>query len=132
MCAVPLPRLVERATVGDVAGRHPHAAARGPCEPRVGVGLVAVTEPGNGVLEPPFEQCDDGNTVGNDGCSPFCLIETICGALNTVTTRQPGCFAAGASTGPADLEDSISMAGAAVMKAAGFLRKHALALSESA
>ncbi len=60
------------------------------------------------------------------------FIETIGGALNTVTTSRPGCFAAGASTGPADLEDSISMAGAAVMKAAGFLRKHSLAASKSA
>jgi len=60
------------------------------------------------------------------------FIQTVGGALNTVTTPRPGCFAAGASTGPADLEDSISMAGAAVMKAAGFLRKHALAASKSA
>ena len=54
------------------------------------------------------------------------FIETIGGALNTVTTSKPGLFAAGASVGPADLEDSISMAGAAAMKAAGFLRKSAL------
>ena len=51
------------------------------------------------------------------------FIETVGRPLNTVTTPKPGVFAAGASTGPADLEDSISMAGAAVMKAAGFLRK---------
>ncbi len=55
------------------------------------------------------------------------FIETLGGALDTVTTSRPGIYAAGASVGPADLEDSISMAGAAVMKAAGFLRQHALA-----
>jgi heterodisulfide reductase subunit A len=54
------------------------------------------------------------------------FIQTIGGPLNTVETTKPGCYAAGASTGPADLEDSISMAGAAVMKAAGFLRRQAL------
>lgn len=53
------------------------------------------------------------------------FIETIGGALNTVTTTVPGVFAAGASVGPADLEDSISSAGAAVMKAIAAIRKHA-------
>ncbi len=55
------------------------------------------------------------------------FIETTGGALNTVATSKEGMFAVGASVGPADLEDSISSAGAAVMKAAGFLRKRALA-----
>ncbi|RMF70552.1 MAG: CoB--CoM heterodisulfide reductase iron-sulfur subunit A family protein [Calditrichaeota bacterium] len=52
------------------------------------------------------------------------FIETIGGALNTVSTTVPGVFAAGACTGPADLEDSISMAGAAVMKAIAAVRKN--------
>ncbi len=52
------------------------------------------------------------------------FIETIGGALNTVTTNVPGVFAAGACTGPADLEDSISMAGSAVMKAITMVRKN--------
>jgi len=60
------------------------------------------------------------------------FIETVGGALNTVTTPKLGVFAAGAATGPADLEDSISMAGAAVMKAAGFLRKQMMATAETA
>ena len=55
------------------------------------------------------------------------FIETTGGALNTVATSVPGIFAVGASVGPADLEDSISSAGAAAMKAAGFLRRRALA-----
>lgn len=54
------------------------------------------------------------------------FLETVGGALNTVSTPKPGVYAAGASVGPADLEDSISMAGAAAMKAAGFLRRHSL------
>ena len=51
------------------------------------------------------------------------FIESIGGALNTVVTSVPGIFVAGAAAGPADLEDSVSMGGAAAMKAAAFLRK---------
>lgn len=51
------------------------------------------------------------------------FIETVGGALDTVSTNVPGVFACGASTGPADLEDSISSAGAAAMKALGALRR---------
>jgi len=50
------------------------------------------------------------------------FIETIGGALNTVSTEVAGVFAAGASTGPADLEDCVSSAGAAAMKAIGAVR----------
>jgi heterodisulfide reductase subunit A len=52
------------------------------------------------------------------------FIETIGGALDTVTTSVPGVFACGASTGPADLEDSVSSAAAAAMKAIAAIRKH--------
>lgn len=55
------------------------------------------------------------------------FIETVGGALNTVATSVPGVFACGASTGPADLEDSISSASAAAMKAIGVVRKAAMA-----
>ena len=51
------------------------------------------------------------------------FIETIGGALNTVSTNVDGVFAAGSCTGPADLEDVISAAGSAVMKSIGALRK---------
>ena len=51
------------------------------------------------------------------------FIETIGGALNTVETKVSGIFAAGATTGPADLEDSISTGGSAAMKACAFIRK---------
>jgi heterodisulfide reductase subunit A len=53
-------------------------------------------------------------------------IESIGGALNTVVTSVPGIFVAGAASGPADLEDSVSMGGAAAMKAAAYLRKASL------
>jgi heterodisulfide reductase subunit A len=52
------------------------------------------------------------------------FIETTGGALSTVTTNVDGVFACGAATGPADLEDSISSAGAAAIKAIASLRKH--------
>ena len=47
----------------------------------------------------------------------YSFIETTGGPMNTVATSVPGVFAVGACTGPADLEDTISMAGAGVMKA---------------
>lgn len=51
-------------------------------------------------------------------------IATTGGALDTVSTTRPGIFVAGAATGPADLEDSVSSAGLAAIKAAGFVRAH--------
>ena len=56
------------------------------------------------------------------------FIETVGGALNTVSTTVDGVFACGASTGPADLEDSISSASAAAMKAIGLVRRTAQAV----
>jgi len=53
----------------------------------------------------------------------FGFIETIGGALNTVSTNVNGVYAAGACTGPADLEDCISAAGAAAMKSIATVRK---------
>jgi heterodisulfide reductase subunit A len=51
------------------------------------------------------------------------FIKTIEGPLNTVQTERDGVFAIGAALGPADLEDTISTAGAAAMKAVVALRK---------
>ena len=56
----------------------------------------------------------------------MCIRDSIGGALNTVVTPVPGIFVAGAAGGPADLEDSVSMGGAAAMKASAFLRKASL------
>ena len=56
----------------------------------------------------------------------FGFIETIGGALNTVSTNVNGVFAAGACTGPSDLEDCISAAGSAAMKAISTIRKVAI------
>ncbi len=49
-------------------------------------------------------------------------IATTGGCMNTVATERDGIFIAGAAGGPTDLEDSISMGGAAAMKAAAFVR----------
>ncbi|MCB0587708.1 MAG: CoB--CoM heterodisulfide reductase iron-sulfur subunit A family protein [Phaeodactylibacter sp.] len=51
------------------------------------------------------------------------FIETTGGVLDTVSTSVPGVFAAGAATGPADLEDSVSSAGLAAMKAIAAVRQ---------
>ncbi len=44
------------------------------------------------------EQCDDGNKVPFDGCSPTCTNEPLCGTINTYITPNPAattyqCFA---------------------------------------
>lgn len=46
-------------------------------------------------------------------------------ALDPTATSVPGIFVAGAAAGPRDLDDSISMAGAAAMKAVSSIRKQA-------
>lgn len=53
------------------------------------------------------------------------FIHTLGGPLDRVTTAVPGIYAAGASTGPADLEDSVTSAGSAAMKAAAFVSRAA-------
>ena len=50
------------------------------------------------------------------------FVETDHDRLDTVTTTVPGVYVAGAATGPSDLDDSISAAGAAAAKAVAFLR----------
>lgn len=57
------------------------------------------------------------------------FIETTGGPLDTVSTGVPGVFAVGACTGPADLEDTVSSAGLAAMKAIAFLRKKSPAVA---
>jgi heterodisulfide reductase subunit A len=47
--------------------------------------------------------------------------------LDPVATSVPGVFVAGAAAGPKDLDDTIGMAGTAAIKAAGLVRKIALA-----
>jgi len=58
----------------------------------------------------------------------YCFVETAHDILDTVTTTVPGIFAAGAATGPADLDDSISSAGAAAAKAVALLRSAAVSV----
>ena len=42
-------------------------------------GVQVLSSCGNGILETPYEECDDGNYVSGDGCSSTCTIEVICG-----------------------------------------------------
>lgn len=50
------------------------------------------------------------------------FIETVHDTLDTVSTAAPGIYVCGAATGPADLDDTISSAGAAAGKAVAYLR----------
>ena len=45
--------------------------------------------------------------------------------MDPVSTSVPGIYVAGAAAGPKDLEDSVSMAGSAAMRAIGAIRGHA-------
>jgi heterodisulfide reductase subunit A len=54
-------------------------------------------------------------------------IEVANAPLDTVTTSRAGVFACGAALGPADLEDTISSAGAAASKAVALVRRGSLA-----
>lgn len=54
-------------------------------------------------------------------------IDAVRPPLDTVSTSREGIFACGAALGPADLEDSISSAGAAASKAVALVRRAALA-----
>jgi len=42
-------------------------------------GVQVLSSCGNGILETPYEECDDGNYVSGDGCSATCTIEVVCG-----------------------------------------------------
>jgi len=55
------------------------------------------------------------------------FVETPHDSLDTVATSVPGIFAAGAATGPKDLDDTMGMAGSAAMKAVATLRRVAKA-----
>jgi heterodisulfide reductase subunit A len=54
------------------------------------------------------------------------FIEPVEDAFDTVSTSVPGIFVAGAAAGPKDLDDTISMAGAAAMKAVAVARRAAV------
>lgn len=41
----------------------------------IGGGPIVLSECGNGTVESPYEECDDGNTVSGDGCSATCQNE---------------------------------------------------------
>ena len=47
-------------------------------EDPLGRGFTLVPGCGSGVIDPPYEECDDGNTVSGDGCAFDCILE-VCG-----------------------------------------------------
>jgi heterodisulfide reductase subunit A len=55
------------------------------------------------------------------------FIEAAGSPLDPVSTSREGIFACGAALGPADLEDTVSSAAGAAMKAVGYLRSRAAA-----
>jgi heterodisulfide reductase subunit A len=57
------------------------------------------------------------------------FIDPAHGSLDTVSTSVEGIFVAGAAAGPKDLDDTMGMAGAAAMKAAGLVRRKSKAPS---
>jgi len=61
------------------------------------------------------------------GQNKYGFVDAVAGPLDTVSTSREGIFACGAALGPADLEDTVSSAAGAAMKAFGFLRSRAAA-----
>ena len=55
------------------------------------------------------------------------FIEAAGVPLDPVSTDREGIFACGAALGPADLEDTVSSAAGAAMRAVGYLRSRAVA-----
>jgi cysteine-rich repeat protein len=78
-----------------------------------GEGIAGMPDPGgsvcgNGVTEPPLEDCDDGNTVGSDACPANCRLacetceKTYCKAVRSAEAGKHG-WALEAQQTPADL-----------------------------
>jgi heterodisulfide reductase subunit A len=57
------------------------------------------------------------------GQNKYGFIETVGAPMDTVATSVEGVFVCGAASGPADLEDTASSAGAAAMRAVVTVRK---------
>jgi heterodisulfide reductase subunit A len=55
------------------------------------------------------------------------FIDAVGVPLDTVSTSREGIFACGAALGPADIEDTVSSAAGAAMKAFGYLRSRSAA-----
>lgn len=77
-CAVSAPAevVMQRVTVGDPgnAGKGVGERYRGDGPGRISGVAAPASVCGDGVIELP-ETCDDGNTVGDDGCSAACAVE---------------------------------------------------------
>jgi proprotein convertase subtilisin/kexin type 5 len=47
---------------------------------------LCTTVCGDGIVMSLFEQCDDGNTMSGDGCSSFCIVESLFTCSNTTNS----------------------------------------------
>jgi heterodisulfide reductase subunit A len=61
----------------------------------------------------------------------FGFIDAVDAPLDPVATSREGIYACGAALGPADLEDTVSSAANAAMRAVAFIRGHAAAAAAS-
>lgn len=59
----------------------------------------------------------------------FGFVDAVSGPLDPVSTSREGIYACGAALGPADLEDTVSSAANAAMKAVAFVRGRAAAIA---
>src|SRR3990172_3476235 len=57
---------------------HRNAADNTPASASPSTANECIAECGDGFVNQPSEECDDGNLLNNDGCSEFCLDE-VCG-----------------------------------------------------
>lgn len=55
------------------------------------------------------------------------FIDAVAGPLDPVSTDREGIYACGAALGPADLEDTVSSASNAALRAVAFVRSRAAA-----
>lgn len=66
---------------------------------------------GDGLLNNPWESCDDGNTVSNDGCSAGCTVETqagyACSGIPSVCCKCGGADTSGLTQSSNDLVNGI-------------------------
>ncbi len=61
----------------------------------------------------------------------FGFVDAVGGPLDPVATSREGIYACGAALGPADLEDTVSSAANAAMRAVAFIRGHVTAAAGS-
>jgi cysteine-rich repeat protein len=100
-----------RVNPGEQCDMDDAAQCPGLCLPNCtcGIGLTFAAEPptcGDGISNPPGEECDDGNTSNDDGCSSTCKLEL--GQFCTFESAEWGALCA--ESGAACLRDASFVA----------------------